>query len=392
MSRILATAGEHILASRRKAEVCVLFYPHYYATELERPETGNSDLVFNAASIRRPAFFDGVLKALQLLNVDYDMADLTRIQSSDLTKYRQVWSFSTDEMDRKDQQVLIDYMDSGGNLVMFPMLPDREMNQQPCTLLRDAVGIHPSGIETIDSPLIDIIGNLDVKCANPQVVYQVNGREDVEVIARTLRGTACGFAKHVGKGTIFHVGTWLGFDTEGHRKVYLDILKRSGAFLKNGDSDQLFLTVRERFAPDGKGLLFVANYYNEEHQGIIKYTHPSDGDLISIPYRGESGRWPALYGLITPLCLEIVPGLTLLHSTSDLLGTGHAGESVTLSLTGNRDLMGEMVFEGPLADDIASVHLQGEKLTIMRDGNRAILIYPHEHQKEQILELILKGK
>jgi hypothetical protein len=139
-------------------------------------------------------------------------------------------------------------------------------------------------------------------------------------------------------------------------------------------------------------LLFVANYYNEEHQGIIKYTHPSDGDLISIPYRGESGRWPALYGLITPLCLEIVPGLTLLHSTSDLLGTGHAGESVTLSLTGNRDLMGEMVFEGPLADDIASVHLQGEKLTIMRDGNRAILIYPHEHQKEQILELILKGK
>ena len=40
MNKIVKTSESLIVEAKRKAEVCVLFYPPYYATELERPETG----------------------------------------------------------------------------------------------------------------------------------------------------------------------------------------------------------------------------------------------------------------------------------------------------------------------------------------------------------------
>ena len=70
MNGMLRTSEDLIVRSRRQAEICVLFYPPYYATELERPEEGASGLQFNYAAIRRPAYFDGLLKALQVLDVD----------------------------------------------------------------------------------------------------------------------------------------------------------------------------------------------------------------------------------------------------------------------------------------------------------------------------------
>ncbi len=84
MSKIVKTSENLIVEAKRKAEVCVLFYPPYYATELERPETGASELQFNYAAIRRPAYFDGLLKALQVLNMDYDMADLSKASAETL--------------------------------------------------------------------------------------------------------------------------------------------------------------------------------------------------------------------------------------------------------------------------------------------------------------------
>ena len=148
MSSLVKTSESLIVEAKRKAEICVLFYPPYYATELERPETGASGLHFNSSAIRRPAYFDGLLKVLQVLNIDYDMVDLCKASADTLGKYKQVWAFSTDEMNAGDQQTLVDYTKTGGQLVIFPYLPDREMSQKPCTIIRDAISVKPSGKES----------------------------------------------------------------------------------------------------------------------------------------------------------------------------------------------------------------------------------------------------
>jgi beta-galactosidase len=389
MNRIVKTSESLIVEAKRKAEVCVLFYPPYYATELERPETGASGIVFNPSSIRRPAYFDGLLRVLQVLNIDYDMANLTKASIETLSGYKQLWAFTTDEMNSRDQQLIVDYAEAGGNLVIFPYLPDREMSQKPCTIIRDAISIVPSGKEVIDSPLIDLFDLRDIKCANPQITYSEESLKGAEIIARTLKGSACGFSKAIGKGSVIHLGTWMGFDTEGHKPAYEAILERSGARLRQASADNENITVRERFTGDGSGLLFVGNYYNEEQTGRVTYSHPGSGDSISIPYSGGDMLWPALYAVLSPLCMKVAEGLEILHCTSDILGIIEKDGGFEITLSGDRDLQGEIVFEGVNIDKIKAVNSDGNEVDMKRDGKRVVFKYKHKHKEEINLNILL---
>lgn len=386
MSRMLKVSGEIIVEAQRRAEVCVLFYPPAYASELERP-AGACSLRFVPSAIRRPAYFDGLLRVLQILNIDYDMADLNRASAESLNHYKQVWAFVTDEMDAPAQQRISDYITGGGNAVIYPYIPDRELSHKKCTVLRDALNLAPSGFEIIDSPLIDILGYQDIKCSNPIITFTEESLAGTEIIARTINGTPCGLTRNAGKGSVTYLGTWIGFDTEGHKPVYEALLERSGAKLRQASSDNEYLTVKERFTGDDKALLFVANYYNEERSGRVTYTHPGSGEAIKLPFSGEEITWPALYSVITPVCLEISEGLKILHSTSDLLGHEMKEGELSLTLFGDRDLKGETVFEGHTAVKIQSADIDGTQVDITRMGGRIMLTYSHEHKKELILKI-----
>jgi len=247
MNQVLKTSESIIVEAKRKAEVCVLFYPPYYASELERPVDAGCELVFSPSAIRRPAYFDGLLKALLLLNIDYDMMDLSKATPGSLKKYKQVWAFCTDEMNAHDQHTIVNYAKEGGNLVIFPYLPDREMSHKPCTIIRDALSVNDLKPEYIDSPLIDIYNLVDVKCANPQIIFSGESLKGAEVIARNINGNVCGFEKKLGKGEVIHLGTWIGFDTEGQKPVYEALLKRSGAELRQATASSVSIAIRERF-------------------------------------------------------------------------------------------------------------------------------------------------
>lgn len=385
MSSIIRSIEGLILNAKRKAEVCILFYPPYYATELERPEQGASALEFMFSSIRRPAYFDGLLKALLVLNVDYDMVDLTKASTETLKSYKQVWSFATDEMNARDQQVVVDYAKAGGNVVLFPHLPNREMTQKPCTIIRDALGVSPAGKDVVDSPLIDVFNLKDIKCANPQITYTEQSLMGAEVIARTLMGTPCGFIKNLGGGTVIHLGTWIGFDTEGHKPVYEAILNKSGAKLRQATTSNEFISVRQRFTNDNSAILFVGNYFNEDHIGKITYSHPQNGEAMSIPFLNNDSLWPELYTLLTPICLDVYEGIKILHTTSDILNVTINGGQLNITLFGHRDLAGEIVFEGTNVKAILSASLDGTAVTPVWHNNRIVLAYKHKHKTEILL-------
>ncbi|MFN2313834.1 MAG: beta-galactosidase [Bacteroidales bacterium] len=386
MSRMLKVSGDIIVEAQRRAEVCVLFYPPAYATELERP-SGGSGLRFVPSAIRRPAYFDGLLRVLQVLNIDYDMADLNRATAESLSRYKQVWAFVTDEMDAPAQQTIANYITGGGNAVIYPYIPDRELSQKKCTVLRDALHLSPSGYEIIDSPLMDFLGFRDIKCSNPIMTFTEESLAGTEIIARTINGTPCGFTGNVGKGIVTYIGTWIGFDTEGHKPVYEAIVERSGAKLRQASSANDYLTVRERFAGDDKALLFVANYYNEERSGTVTYTHPKSGEAVNMPLSGKEITWPALYSVLTPLCMEIPKGLHILHSTSDILGHEMKDGELCITLCGDRDLEGETVFEGHSTVNIRSADIDGTHVTLTRIGDRIVLTYRHKHKKEMVLKI-----
>jgi len=390
MSKIVKTSESLIVSARRRAEICILFYPPYYATELERPVESVCELNFIPSAIRRQAYFDGLLKALQLLNIDYDMIDLTRTSSDKLGAYKQVWTFSTDEMNAGDQQTLVNYIKSGGNCVLFPYLPDRDMLQRPCTIIRDSFSISPSGSESIDSPLIDIYDLKDIKCSNPQITYSEESLKNAEIIARTVNGVPCGFTKTLGNGVLIHLGTWIGFDTEDHKHVYEAILNKSGAKLRQASAGNENLSIRERFTEDNSAILFAGNYYNEEQTGNVTYTHPESGEIIKIPYVNNESTWPPLYGVLTPLCLLISDGIKILHSTSDILGVNTIKGQIEITLYGDRDMPGEIVFEGGNINNIRFAKLNNKPVKLVRDDKRVSFMYNHEHKNEMILKIKIK--
>jgi len=300
-----------------------------------------------------------------------------------------VWAFITDEMDAAAQQTIVDYVTNGGNAVIYPYLPDREMSHKPCTILRDAVSVSPFGTEIIDSPLIDILGYSDIKCSNPLITCSEESLTGAEIIARTIHGSPCGFSKPLGRGSVTYIGTWIGFDTAQHKLVYEAIMRRSDAKLRQTSADNDYITVRERFTDNNKALLFVANYYNEDQTGRVTYTHPETGEDVTIPMSRDVIIWPALYGVLTPVCLEVSEGLKILHSTSDILGFEMRDSSLQIVLGGDRDLTGEIVFEGKRREIIQSAEINGKQVDIIRVGERIILTYSHEHRKEMVLNITI---
>jgi hypothetical protein len=214
------------------------------------------------------------------------------------------------------------------------------------------------------------------------MIYDETDLENAVVIARTIRGQACGFEKALGEGMVIHLGTWLGFDTEGHKPVYETLLKRSGAKLRQVSANNEYITARERFTEGHSAMLFIGNYYNEEQAGKVSYTHPVTGETVSIPYKANEMTWPALYGVLTPVCMTVAWEIKLLHSTSDILDVKLIDDRIEIKLCGDRDLQGEIVFEGAGAVMIKSVAIDGVKVEMVLADERLVIHYNHKLKEE----------
>ena len=134
--------------------------------------------------------------------------------------------------------------------------------------------------------------------------------------------------------------------------------------------------------------MFVGNYYNEDQADKVTYTHPESGEAISIPYSQDEMLWPALYSILTPVCLNISDGLNILHCTSDILDVAGVNGHLEITLFGDRDLAGEIVFEGATIHQIKYATLNGEDMKMIRDEKRIAFNYSHQHKKELKVNII----
>jgi hypothetical protein len=172
--------------------------------------------------------------------------------------------------------------------------------------------------------------------------------------------------------------------------VYEAILNLSDAKLRQASTNNENIAVRERFTSKNEAVLFIANYYNEEQSGKVTYTHPESGEEITIPYTTQQEIiFPSIYGILTPICMQVSAGIKILHSTSDILNIDNADGQLQITLYGDRDLIGEIVFEGPEIKKINSVTLDGESVRKIRDEKRIAFIYSHKHRSEMILTIKL---
>ncbi len=95
--------------------------------------------------------------------------------------------------------------------------------------------------------------------------------------------------------------------------------------------------------------------------------------------------WPALYAVLSPVCLNVANGLKILHCTSDILNIEESDGQLKITLFGDRDLLGEMVFEGKNISKVKSASIDGDDPELIWHKNRIVLHYNHKYRIEMSL-------
>jgi beta-galactosidase len=257
--------GENLLTSTTRAEIGVGLYKPYFYTELtasqmlkdRRLHVDRLGLYLDPKFVREEIFFNGLLRGLQTLNYSYDIRDLEREPVEVLLRYKQLWVVTTEFMDADTQKLLASYVERGGHLVVYPTIPTLDLYLNPCTVLRDALGIT---CETTAKPgKVDAFGIDDIYTlfSEKQCYHIAEGKP----VAMTKHGDLCGVRKKVGKGTVTALGFAFGYTTDEHLSLYAAIIAQERIRRQANVSDPDVQFVLRR----GKkySYLFVMNYHNQ---------------------------------------------------------------------------------------------------------------------------------
>jgi beta-galactosidase len=256
---------DELLASEPKANICAGLYKPYFNTELttsqllkeRRIHVETLGLYLDPRYVREEVFFNGLLRGLQTININYDVHDLETAALDELLRYTQLWVTTTESMDAVTQAALADYVKAGGHLVIYPAIPTLDNYLNPCTVLRDALQLR---VTKSDSPnKVRAFGIDDVYTAmREKQTFEVT---DEEVVATTAAGGVCGVRKRAGKGWVVALGFVFGYSTDDHLRLYehilgLDAIERD---VDVSDPDIQFVLRRGK----KHSFLFLLNYHNQ---------------------------------------------------------------------------------------------------------------------------------
>lgn len=257
---------DDLLLSKTEAEICVGFYKPYYYTEVvssqmlreKRLDITKLGLTFDPRFIREEIFFNGLLRALQTLNFNYDIKDLESSSLKELLRYKQLWVTTTEFMDSATQRLLAEYVQAGGHLIIYPVIPELDLYLNPCTILKNEMHIHFS--KSKSSNKVQVLGIEELFTSfKEKFIFQ---NEDQSAIAKTEAGEICGIHKKAGNGFLTALGFAFRYTTDDHLFLYeriisLDRIKRQA---KISDKDIQFVVRKgKRY-----NYLFLLNYHNEK--------------------------------------------------------------------------------------------------------------------------------
>jgi hypothetical protein len=88
--------------------------------------------------------------------------------------------------------------------------------------------------------------------------------------------------------------------------------------------------------------------------------------------------------------MKVAKGLEILHCTSDILGISESDGQLKITLLGDRDLAGEIVFEGADFYKIKSAIIDVREVKMTRDEKRVAFNYSHKHKEEFVLAVTIQ--
>ncbi len=257
---------QDFLLSESQSDICVGFYKPYFYTELttsqllkeKRLDVEKLGLQFDPRFIREEIFFNGLLRGLQTLNFNYDIKDLQNSSTDELLQYKQLWLTTTELMDAETQNLLVEFVNKGGHLIIYPAIPTLDLYLNPCTVLKDKLDIK---FNKSNSPnKVSAFGIEDIFTIFKQ--KQIYSDVNVDLVALTESDEVCGIRKHFGKGILTSLGFAFGYTSDEHlhlleKILAIDKIKRQA----NVSDPDIQFVIRK----SGKiSYTFLLNYHNQK--------------------------------------------------------------------------------------------------------------------------------
>ncbi len=316
LSRVLAAYGDALTRARPETVTAIGFRLDDFMTEVNLPAMQTATAILTHQ--REVILFDFIARGLALTHRPFAALDLRRA-ALDATCHPLLWVMLDQTCDALVQRKLIDYVQSGGKLVIVGRLPREDENGHPCTLLRDA-----SGVTAVDSdpPFTSrLITAFDH--SNVPVSFMETYTGDFAEVWATCEGAPVGFTQRLGQGAVMLLGAALAANTLEDLDIVEQIASRMGCapLFTLSDWADVHLSRGETGS-----FLFVNNYQDDPIETTVAYR----GDVL---FGGHPLRLPARRGLILPLEWRIKPDITLHYATTEVTGISADAKGITITFS-----------------------------------------------------------
>jgi beta-galactosidase len=331
VNRVVSAVADKLALMREEHDpLAFAFIPDYYMTEYRYPQSASmSEIVRNLEVNRGRDAWETLARAMLLACYRFGALDVQNEQLD--PRHTPVLVLpSARYMDQALQEKLVNYLQAGGNVLLYGEVPLFDMEGQPAETLARALGLEPAGAREASHRYFLSLRAEGWLVPRPEVrTHQAHFYEQArgEVLLRAAdTGEACGFDIQVGAGRALVISAAYPCDISLFRAI-LERLGAQAALNHHCESNGIFMTTSA--APTGERLLHILNL-----DGFDKEIHVTeDGQPL---FDGRALRLRRREGLMLPLNLSI-GNIHIAYSTAEI--TGWTERTIEFRLTQPQDII-----------------------------------------------------
>jgi beta-galactosidase len=358
LSAALHAYGSDLILAQPRAVTTIGFQLDNFMTEVNNPFSQPETNIITHQ--RDDVLFDMIARGLALTHRPFNAIELES-GILDVQKSPTLWVMMEKHCNPETQLKLINYIKSGGKLILAGRMCQEDFQNQECNLLKEAIGIKEIRSKNPSNQDIDAFDFVDIPVS---FVETYTGDFD-NVFATQKNGEAVGFIKNIGKGKVMVFGAAMPANT-------LDDVEVVNQMALRMDCQPLFelsnwVDARMSIGEHGS-FLFINNYQDDPVETTVEYDN-------TILFGGNSVQVQARRGVILPIEWEIRPGVLLHYLTSEVVAI--VEDEFTLRIkTDQNSFFGEISVTSFFSIDLPTRIQPGKSSRIkLHSNNGEILLY-----------------
>ncbi len=184
-------------------------------------------------------------------------------------------------MRRSLQEKLVEYMQNGGNLLLFGAVPVYDEFHQECRILADSCGMKAVHRMNCTSRCFDFNDIEGETVFNSGAVFLSESLPDgaKELLVECRSGKIAAYSIAVGKGKLVYSGTLFSMACESHNRYFMKLFAEVGGEIRFKSDNMWMLPVRQKVGDDT--YFFFTNASTSVHE--LNSSYQADGSFLNLP-------------------------------------------------------------------------------------------------------------